>query len=151
MAAHQGPQSLGFSRQEHWSGLPFPSPMHESETWKWLISNNSTTDIYSLSQHTSQHYQHSPPESCICFNWYKLMFSFHFLNAVFCTAEVFFILMKSSYHLFFSWIVPLVLYVKLHHYNQGHLGLLPCYFLGVLSLCLLSFWVNFCEGCNIFV
>ena len=24
--------SLGFSRQEHWSGLPFPSPMHESES-----------------------------------------------------------------------------------------------------------------------
>ena len=35
MAAHQAPPSLGFSRQEHWSGLPFPSPMHESETWKW--------------------------------------------------------------------------------------------------------------------
>ena len=30
-AAHQAPQSLGFSRQEHWSGLPFPSPMHENE------------------------------------------------------------------------------------------------------------------------
>jgi len=29
--AHQAPPSLGFSRQEHWSGLPFPSPMHESE------------------------------------------------------------------------------------------------------------------------
>ena len=26
-----GSASLGFSRQEHWSGLPFPSPMHESE------------------------------------------------------------------------------------------------------------------------
>ena len=26
-----GSHSLGFSRQEHWSGLPFPSPMHESE------------------------------------------------------------------------------------------------------------------------
>ena len=25
------PPSLEFSRQEHWSGLPFPSPMHESE------------------------------------------------------------------------------------------------------------------------
>ena len=24
--------SLGFSRQERWSGLPFPSPMHESES-----------------------------------------------------------------------------------------------------------------------
>ena len=30
-AAHQAPPSLGFSRQEHWSGLPFPSLMHESE------------------------------------------------------------------------------------------------------------------------
>ena len=29
--AHQAPLSLGFSRQEHWSRLPFPSPMHESE------------------------------------------------------------------------------------------------------------------------
>ena len=26
MTAHQAPPSLGFSRQEHWSGLPFPSP-----------------------------------------------------------------------------------------------------------------------------
>ena len=33
-AAHQAPPSLEFSRQEHWSGLPFPSPMHESEKWK---------------------------------------------------------------------------------------------------------------------
>ena len=24
----------GISRQEHWSGLPFPSPMHESEKSK---------------------------------------------------------------------------------------------------------------------
>ena len=30
-AAHQAPLSLGFSRQEHCSGLPFPSPMRESE------------------------------------------------------------------------------------------------------------------------
>ena len=30
-AAHQAPLSLGFSRQERWSGLPFPSSMHESE------------------------------------------------------------------------------------------------------------------------
>ena len=34
-AAHQVPPSLGFSRQEHWSGLPFLSPMHEGEKWKW--------------------------------------------------------------------------------------------------------------------
>ena len=35
---------LGFSRQEHWSRLPFPSPMHESEKWKWsrsVVSDSS--------------------------------------------------------------------------------------------------------------
>ena len=37
-AAHQATLSLGFSRQEHWGGLPFPSPMHESEKWKWSRS-----------------------------------------------------------------------------------------------------------------
>ena len=31
MASYQTPLSLAFSRQEHWSALPFPSPMHESE------------------------------------------------------------------------------------------------------------------------
>ena len=30
-AAHQAPPSLGFSRQEHWSKSPFPSPVRESE------------------------------------------------------------------------------------------------------------------------
>ena len=27
-AAHQAPLSLGFSRQEHWSGVPLPSPTY---------------------------------------------------------------------------------------------------------------------------
>ena len=31
LQSHQAPPSLGFSRQEHWSGLPFPSTMRESE------------------------------------------------------------------------------------------------------------------------
>ena len=42
MAAHQAPLSLGFSRQEYWSGLPFSSPMHGSEKWKWSRSVVST-------------------------------------------------------------------------------------------------------------
>ena len=40
-AAHQAPPSLGFSRQEHWSGLPFPSPMHESEKWSCSVVSDS--------------------------------------------------------------------------------------------------------------
>ena len=31
-AAHQASPSLGFSRQEHWSVLPFPFPKHENES-----------------------------------------------------------------------------------------------------------------------
>ena len=38
MAAHQAPPSPGFSRQEYWSGLPFPPPMYEREKWKWSHS-----------------------------------------------------------------------------------------------------------------
>ena len=37
-AAYQASPSMGFSRQEHWSGLPFPSPMHECGKWKWSRS-----------------------------------------------------------------------------------------------------------------
>ena len=37
-AAHQAPPSRGFSRQEHWSGLPCPSPMPDREKGKWLDS-----------------------------------------------------------------------------------------------------------------
>ena len=38
-----GSPVLGFSRQEHWSGLPFPSPVHESEKSRWsrsVVSNS---------------------------------------------------------------------------------------------------------------
>ena len=43
--AYQGPPSTGFSSQEHWSGLPFPSPgknkiakhliFYIDSLWKW--------------------------------------------------------------------------------------------------------------------
>ena len=43
-AAHQAPLSLGFSGQEHWNGLPFPSPVRDSEKWKWsrLVMSHSS-------------------------------------------------------------------------------------------------------------
>ena len=37
MAAHQARPYLGFPRQEHWSGLPLPSP--DFFTTKWVFSN----------------------------------------------------------------------------------------------------------------
>ena len=40
----QAPLSMRFSRQEHWSGFPFPSSMHETDMWKWsrsVVSDSS--------------------------------------------------------------------------------------------------------------
>ena len=42
MSAHQAPPSLGFFRQEHWSGLPFPSPMHESEKCNLVLCTRTS-------------------------------------------------------------------------------------------------------------
>ena len=36
--AHQAPLSLGFARQEYWSGVPLPSPKSTSTNVKFLIS-----------------------------------------------------------------------------------------------------------------
>ena len=45
-----GSLSLGFSRQEHWSGLPFPSPMHESEKWKVKVKSLSRVWLFTTPQ-----------------------------------------------------------------------------------------------------
>ena len=39
-AAYQAPLSMGFSRQEYWSGMPLPSPLG------WLLVTKQTTNKY---------------------------------------------------------------------------------------------------------
>ena len=39
-----GSPSLGFSRQEHWSGLPFPSPVRESEVSQLCLTPSGPLD-----------------------------------------------------------------------------------------------------------
>ena len=86
MAAHQAPPSLGFSRQEHWSGLPFPSPMHE---WKvkvkslsrvWLLAIPWTAAYQaplSMEVARQEYWSGSPVPSPICFPaWPKLKIIF---------------------------------------------------------------------------
>ena len=44
MAAHEAPHCPWDSPGKNTSGLPFPSPMHESEKWKWsrsVVSDSS--------------------------------------------------------------------------------------------------------------
>ena len=42
MTAHQAPSSLGSSRQEHWTGLPFPSLMHEVKSESEVAQSRPT-------------------------------------------------------------------------------------------------------------
>ena len=35
--AYQAPLSMGFSRQEYWSGLPFPSPLLYTNQWQMYL------------------------------------------------------------------------------------------------------------------
>ena len=44
----QAPLSLGFFRQEHWSGLPFPSPVHESGKWKVKMKSLSCVQLFTI-------------------------------------------------------------------------------------------------------
>ena len=52
-AAYQAPPSMGFSRQEYWSGVPLPSPV-VSYTSLWAISkpkNDTVKVLHSICQH----------------------------------------------------------------------------------------------------
>ena len=50
-AAHQAPLPAGFSRQEYWSGLPFPSPFLKKAIWKCflLLVDSSISFVFLIS------------------------------------------------------------------------------------------------------
>ena len=77
MATHHAPPSLGFSRQEHWSVLPFLSPVHESKNESEVAQSCLT-----LSDPTD----YSPPGSSVhgifqarVLEWGAIAFSILFL------------------------------------------------------------------------
>ena len=41
-AAHQAPPSMGFSRQEYWSGVPLPSLISHSREFKLYFEDNGS-------------------------------------------------------------------------------------------------------------
>ena len=49
-AAHQAPPSMGFSRQEYWSGVPLPSPLHfpalPKRLWEIFVCPDSLRLLY---------------------------------------------------------------------------------------------------------
>ena len=74
--AHQAPQSMEFSRQEHWSDLPFPSPWifptqvwklglphcrQILQAWKWKVKVKLLSRVWLLATPWTAAYQDSPP------------------------------------------------------------------------------------------
>ena len=56
--AHQAPLSTVFSRQDYWSGLPFPTPrtiMHVKETWARNKSNRFNLGIVKMLKRESSY------------------------------------------------------------------------------------------------
>ena len=53
-AAHQAPLSMGFSRQEYWSGVPLPSPII---TWEALKSTYSVKTNTKLASRNKSRFQ----------------------------------------------------------------------------------------------
>ena len=59
--AHQAPLSIGFSRQEYWSGLPFPSPGDLPNPGINPASPTLQVDSLPLSQHLNFNSIHYMP------------------------------------------------------------------------------------------
>ena len=53
IVAHQAPRSMGFPRQEYWSGLPFPSPGDLPDPEIKPVSSASQVDSLLLSHRGS--------------------------------------------------------------------------------------------------
>ena len=83
-AAHQAPPSMGFSRQEYWSGVPSPSPL-ESLILEYinisfllldLILNSSKQrclDVWIRLPYCQQHICFLPPLKKSCVGWKQLI------------------------------------------------------------------------------
>ena len=72
-----GSPSLGFSRQEHWSGLPLPYPVHESEKKVKLLSRSDSSQPHGLQPTRLLHPWDLPGKStgvgchCLLLYWYR--------------------------------------------------------------------------------
>ena len=54
-AAHQVPPSMGFSRQEYWSGLSFPSPLNILKVYKGTIKETKMMLLKCCTQYASKY------------------------------------------------------------------------------------------------
>ena len=117
MADHQAPPSLGFSRQEYWSGLPFPSPMHAC-----MLSHFSCVWLCATLW-TAAHQAPLSTEFSRQWYWSRLPFPFP-LN------------IRRRAHIFLRLSEVSCMCWWLHIYTFSHTSLLSCSYLRLQCLCL---------------
>ena len=71
--AHQALPSTGFSRQEYWSGLPFPSPGDLPDPGIELRSPTLQADALTSEPPGKPHHSTGPPQmSCTIAQWKRM-------------------------------------------------------------------------------
>ena len=102
--------SLGFSRQEHWSRLLYPSPMHESENWKWsrsVVSDSSDPMDCSLPGSYVHGIFQARVVEWVAIAFSKICLGWSILESVLFSARtnssIILIRTKSCYHFFLLW------------------------------------------------
>ena len=85
-AAFQAPPSMGFSRQEYWSGMPLPSPL-----FSWPL-NNYEMPLFSLVMHLVskpiESYNSIATPVYLCWILHGISFSISFYLQTFCILRV---------------------------------------------------------------
>ena len=91
--AHQAPPSMGFSRQEHWSGVPSPSPVSAIQQHEWKLYSFLHSFIlkFSLWQNLPLVYQNS-----------KLTFIFNSLSICYVTRNSLYRKVKHAIQFLFN-------------------------------------------------
>jgi len=64
--AHQAPPSMGFYRQEYWSGLPFPSPLKDIVNHNKRKKENQVTKSFQESYLNYLHVNTNMQTLCHC-------------------------------------------------------------------------------------
>ena len=72
-AAFQAPPFMGFSRQEYWSGVPLPSPVHYLTLEKYFSCPSQIFKV--LFQNMAKSLQHNIKIWTICRKWLQLYYN----------------------------------------------------------------------------
>ena len=148
--AHQAPLSMGFLRQEYWSGLPFPSPggFPDPGIEPASLASPAVAGVF---------FTTVPPQVHLChildslYKWYHMIFVFVFLTSHSISSSGIHVAANSYFILFNGWVILHMYVPHLYSFVSGHLGYL--HVLAIVNSAAMnvglrvSFWIIISSGC----